>query len=141
MARFQAEEDGDFDLDGPYTHEQLTHLRVPAGFGIFGPYKTDKCDDDISRTPVKSITIELHNGDKHCFEGTKFDALFWSISALEKFAIPHYTSVRGVEKAQHILRQFVDTDVFLMAHDPNTEETMIGLTPRPGNPQTLIPAT
>jgi hypothetical protein len=140
MARFQAEDDGDFDLDGPYTRDQLDTLRVPAGFGIFGPYQTDACVDDISRTPVKKITIELHGGETFSFEGTRFDALFWSVSALEKFAIPHYTSVRGVDKAQHILRRFVETDVFLLAHDPNTEETMIGVTPAPGGgPQTIAP--
>jgi len=139
MARFEAEDDGDFDVNGPYTHDQLNTLRVPQGFGIFGPYQTEACIDDISRTPVKKITIELHNGHTFSFEGTRFDALFWSVSALEKFAIPHYTTIRGVEKAQHILRQFVDTDVFLLAHDPNTEETMIGVTPRPGAPQTIAP--
>jgi len=141
MARFEAEPDGDFDLDGPYTRDQLDTLRVPQGFGIFGPYQTADCSDDISRTPVKKITIELHGGETFSFEGTRFDALFWSVSALEKFAIPHYTSVRGVDKAQHILRRFVETDVFLLAHDPNTEETMIGVTPGPGGtgPQTIAP--
>jgi hypothetical protein len=142
MARFEAEDDGDFDLDGPFTRDQLDKLRVPEGFGIFGPYQTDACVDDISRTPVKKITIELHGGETFSFEGTRFDALFWSVSALEKFAIPHYTNVRGVDKAQHILRRFVETDVFLLAHDPNTEETMIGVTPGPGGPgepQTIAP--
>ena len=37
--------------------------------------------------------------------------------------------VRGLKKAQEILREFVDTDVFLLAHDPNTEETMFKIGP------------
>jgi len=137
-ARFEPENNGDFDLDGPFTRDQVATLRVPPGFGIFGPYQTDECDDDLSRTPIKTITIELHDGKKWSFEGTRFDALFWSVSALEKFAIPHYTTVHGVEKARGILKGFVETDVFLMGHDPNTEETMVGLTPRPGA-QTIVP--
>ncbi|HEX8695891.1 MAG TPA: hypothetical protein VF746_25975 [Longimicrobium sp.] len=124
VARYEADETGDFELDGPYFRDQLGKLRVPDGFGIFGPYCTADCDDDISRTPIKSITIELRDGRRHTFEGDQFDALFWSVSALEKFVIPHYTVVRGVRKAQQILREFVDTDVFLLGHDPNTEETM-----------------
>jgi hypothetical protein len=137
-ARFEPEKNGDFNLDGPFVREQLDTLRVPPGFGIFGPYMTPECDDDIGRTPIKTITIELHDGQKWSFEGKRFDALFWSISALEKFAIPHYTNVHGVEKARAMLRGFEETDVFLMGHDPNTEETMIGLTPRPGT-QTIAP--
>lgn len=137
-ARFEPQENGDFDLDGPFTRDELDKLRVPEGFGIFGPYQTDDCLDDISRTPIKTITIELHDGRKWSFEGKRFDALFWSVSALEKFAIPHYTNVRGVTKAREILRAFEETDIFLMGHDPNTEETMIGLTPRPGA-QTIAP--
>lgn len=124
VARYEPDETGDFELDGPYFRDQLGKLRVPEGFGIFGPYCTADCEDDISRTPIRTITIELHNGEKRSFEGNRYDALFWSVSALEKFVIPHYTVVRGLKKAQEILREFVDTDVFLLAHDPNTEETM-----------------
>lgn len=130
-ARFEPGRDGDFELSGPFTRDEAMRIQVPDGFGIFGPYRTERCDDDISQTPIRRITIELNNGDKHVFAGNRFDALFWSASALEKFVIPHYSIIGGLGKAQRLHDTFLQTDVFLIAHDPNTEETLISVKPNP----------
>jgi hypothetical protein len=132
QARFEPGADGDFDVTGPFSREQAEQQAPPEGFGIFGPYRTDECEDDISRTPVKRVTMELTNGEVLTFEGSRYDALFWSSSALEKFVVPYYAMIAGVDRATRLRDTFLTPAVFMIAHDPNTEETMITVRPQPG---------
>lgn len=136
QARFEADAEGNYGVTGPLTREEAAQAVVPEGYGIFGPFLTEPCTDDISRTPIRRVTLELENGDAVTFEGTRYDALFWSSSALEKFVVPYYAVVGGIERAQRLRDQLLNTDAFMIAHDPNTEETLISVKGEPG-PQLL----
>ena len=51
---------------------------------------------------VDSITISLHGpwgSDIVAFDPNLVDAVFFTLSSIEKFAIPYYTSTLGVEQA------------------------------------------
>lgn len=139
QARYLPDADGDYEVTGPFTREKVGELQAPPGFGIFGPFCTPKCDDDISCTPIQHITLHLRNGQTITFAGDRYDALFWSSSALEKFVVPYYAVIGGVRRAERLLDQFLTPEVFMIAHDPNTEETLVKIQPEPGSE--LSPAT
>jgi hypothetical protein len=80
--------------------------------------------------PVDLMRIEVKAIAPHPAGKFKADAVFWSVSAVEKFLVPYYASVygdKGGEYAQAVMNAMLHPDeltgerVFAMAHLPSSE--------------------
>jgi hypothetical protein len=106
--------------DYRFPHEVVGHfssraeaerVRARSGstFGVFGPYKTPAADP-IADAPTKVVAVSLirrtasGRTDTLRVDPEKVDALFFSMSAVDKFVMPHYSGLYGPEYA-HKLRQ------------------------------------
>jgi hypothetical protein len=73
---------------------------------------------------VIAITVQLRTRDGEersvTIDGRSSDALFWSLEAIDKFALPFYLTTEGFEKAAEIRReaesQLVRTGMILGPH-------------------------
>jgi hypothetical protein len=117
---------GKHKIYGPFGSEAqaVTHLSSPEQHGVFGPFQAPL-------TVVHTQTIlgwEMHLDDGTSRALTeRYDAFFWSHSALRKFVLPYYANVVDPEYAIRIRKAFDKEDVVLMAHDPMTEYKMVGI--------------
>ncbi len=42
-----------------------------------------------------TVTVTMRSGEVKIYDGARFDALFWSLPAFDKFVAPYLTSVAG----------------------------------------------
>jgi hypothetical protein len=98
-------------------------------FRVFGPFQTPRdtpADATGHKIMVKKVTVELEQDGKQYvaeIEGDKYDAIFWSSSAVDKFAVPYYVSVVDVDFGAKVRADFGAPDVFMMVHLPDTVYT------------------
>ena len=115
---------GNFQIVGTFFDKEEADDAVPdpAQYGVFGPFQGSP---GKKPTPIRKLKLEVDgiNEDVHLM-GHRFDALFWSESALRKFALPYYANLSGVEYAMRLRDEFRAPDAYLMAHDPDTEYRM-----------------
>lgn len=77
-------------------------------FGIFGPYKTiDDLKDSnlIGVENIKSVELIIHFDNSETQNISlpgKIDSIFFNLSSLEKFLLPYYTGLFGVDYAKQI---------------------------------------
>ncbi len=79
-------------------------------YAAFGPYVTPARPTALVGNLVElRAIVRRPDGtlDTSVIDTGRHDALFWSESAIDKFVMPYYTSVYGVERAQE-LRQELD---------------------------------
>jgi hypothetical protein len=117
---------GGFRIFGPYRSWE----KVPPGLqrevcvgnaGFFGPF-----DTRLAPTPAgRAVTrIDLHveeTTDVYPIPADRLDALFFTSQAVEKFALPYYERLFGPEFGAHVIRQFLNANVQVMAHFPWSE--------------------
>ena len=108
-----------FNVSDPIVSNSQPAAHPNPEFGTFGPYLSP--EEPVKRTPVAKVTLELTNGKKITLDASHADSVFWSASAIEKFAIPYYGAVGDLELATKIRDTFQDEDVVAMCHGPNTE--------------------
>jgi hypothetical protein len=127
VARYTPNENS-FDISKGFADEsELTEewkAKLSTGeYGWFGPYRTD--DGTSDKIKVKSILIRTKDdtGDStiELKDASEFDAIFWSLSTVEKFAIPYYTSLYGPAYADELRKRFLADDLYLMVHLPGSE--------------------
>jgi hypothetical protein len=127
-----------FDVVGIFEEEGPARARARAdsALGSFGPYQTDrdpglrasffaKCihlysamrGDYCPGTPLLALAdidsvalvIRMKNGVRHIIPvPTEADAMFFTLSAIDKFAIPYYARVTGLAEAELLRRRLVD---------------------------------
>jgi hypothetical protein len=66
------------------------------------------------------VIVEIEGGADICLDGDKYDAVFWSNAAVEKFLVPYYTNVGGPEEAMRMLAQNKQ-DMMVIVHLPGSE--------------------
>jgi hypothetical protein len=112
-------------------------LNAPDGstprFGVFGPYQTGlPVNVELNADPYLLQTIDVVVGgpaDALPEQGTLpisvtgFDSLFWTVGAVEKFAVPYYTMLYSAAFADHVLQQFAEKEMALLGHMPWSEYT------------------
>jgi hypothetical protein len=101
-----------------------------GNFDVFGPFQTPRDPAKLPRghkKSVKKVTVELEDeaGGKYTavIDGDKSDALFWSSSSIDKFAVPYYVGVADVEFGMKVRDDFDRADVYMMVHLPDTTYT------------------
>jgi hypothetical protein len=69
-------------------------------YATFGPYVTE-AEESVSRKvdDVKYIVVYYIDGSKKTYDGRTYDALFWGMSAFDKFVAPYLTEVSGAPYA------------------------------------------
>lgn len=81
------------------------------------------------RTRLYSITLEpsvvTSDGTPVTNVATRFDAVFWSEAAVEKFVLPYYTRVATAAEAVRMRRAFNHTSVAAMMHMPDSTSRML----------------
>jgi len=124
--------------------DALEHLaRAGDRFGMFGPFATP-VDGSASGVPVgeAGASLEARDGSAPAGEvvevvlslrddagaettirldGREHDALFWSMSAIDKFAVPYYTRTDGPEYAAEMRRRAMRAQGTAVAHMPRSE--------------------
>jgi hypothetical protein len=87
-----------------------------------GPYMTP--NDTPQKAEISSITVRMKDGREYTFEPERVDALFFSLSALDKFFYPYYTALYGPEKAAEKRRRYTDpaNTSSITCHDPVSDE-------------------
>jgi hypothetical protein len=68
---------------------------VSLHYGVFGPYRT--MPDSLAEGPedVLYVTVKTRGGKETRYYADSVDALFWSLSAFDKFIAPNLTAVSG----------------------------------------------
>lgn len=91
---------------------------------VFGPFATEPDPGPFGpKAGVASIAVTVRRGDEEVvvpIDPRKYDSIFWSLSAVDKFAIPYYVGMSGLDFATSVREKFVGNEVFLMGHMPNS---------------------
>lgn len=114
---------GGFRVHGPFAGwedvpQELKDCVDAGECGFFGPFIIEP--DHSRGAPVDQIDLHALGGTTILQKGD-VDALFFTIRAVEKFALPFYQGIFGPQFAQHVLDQFTAADVQVMAHFPWSE--------------------
>lgn len=101
------------NVAGPFpSRAAAERVRADSGatFAVFGPYLTrpDPAPRSAPRVVAVRITVEQPGGRRRTFDvrPDSIDALFFTLSAVDKFMVPYYTRIYGTEYA-HVLRETV----------------------------------
>ncbi|MEO6057404.1 MAG: hypothetical protein ABIQ49_11235 [Gemmatimonadales bacterium] len=67
---------------------------------VFGPFKTTENPpyEAAHADDVIEVIVVTSQGQKH-YDGTRIDAIFWGLTAFDKFVAPYLTAVGGVRYA------------------------------------------
>lgn len=93
------------------------------GHVILGPFLTPP--DALHKKKIEWIQVKVEGVSKVLrFDPADVDALFWSLSALDKFLYPYYTMLYGPEKAAEMRRKYLEpTNISpLVCHQPSSDE-------------------
>lgn len=121
-----------YDIKGPFHNrtEAKDAIKGGDGFGIFGPYEPaeDEGSGPLPEPSGRVTTIHVYvEGRADPIEiDQKFDALFWSYSAIEKFVYPYYCGAEGLDYTLKVYQEYTTQRAFLMAHSDDTEYTLWG---------------
>ena len=128
LERFEGEE-------GRAAAERVRREREAKGggekYGVFGPYATEPVPGVEARAEpeVLDVTVRVKLADgstqTRVFGGKEFDALFWTRSAMDKFAIPYYAGALGLDHAVRLSGEFSGEGVYMAAHMPDTVLTIM----------------
>jgi len=78
-----------------------------AAYGVFGPYLTprDPVRDTSTRVTAITITFQTPRGTRTRRVDPEVDALFLSPSSIDKFLLPYYARLYGLEYARKLRLQ------------------------------------
>ncbi|MGH7526945.1 MAG: hypothetical protein ACREMX_09600 [Gemmatimonadales bacterium] len=70
-------------------------------YDVFGPYRTKEVVAETydSLEAVDTVIVITKNGKRKIYDGETVDALFWGLSAFDKFIAPYLTVVYSAEYA------------------------------------------
>ena len=115
---------GEFEWFGPYVTDEDRKPTVKITKIVIHVKVPDPQDPTKTIDLTKDIQTEFSNEDEAAEE--PFDAMFWSISALEKFAFGYYAQMNGGAYIDEMMTRFTEVKdtkdgMFLLAHRPGTE--------------------
>lgn len=130
VARLLPDVGGTHELHGPYEKSQdvpdALCAEITSGIrGWFGPFEAD--GPSLTARVIHEMDIRTKKSDNSDgepipgFQAHRLDALFWSRSVLEKFAVPYYARMYGGAYVDKLLAQFDAEPLQLAGHLPGTE--------------------
>ena len=117
---FNRHEPSDEDREFPTladANEYLSQKTTPADFVVFGPCQTPIDNAALGVTNV-SVTWNDSTPKLDTDVAAKADCIFWSASAVDKFLIPYYARVWGVEAAERLRNTLLNCQ--WVAHPPGS---------------------
>jgi hypothetical protein len=101
-----------------------------ASYRIFGPFNTSDPDYHPNET-VEKVVIHLKRRNAPEDAGTRevvvpgdqYDALFWSMSSVDKFVIPYYVGVDDIPAAARVRSTFANPASIALIHLPGSSYT------------------
>jgi hypothetical protein len=139
VASYEPGPDGTYNLFPPLSRidaeilEGVLNLTNPGKYAAFGPFDTRlPFPENPAQQTVQSfeVTPTPLSGQSSAASfpiggAGSYDAMFCSIAAVTKFAVPYYTQVYSSEFASQVLQAFVEAPLELMVHLPWSEYGMI----------------
>lgn len=127
VASYGVNEEGKHEISKEFLSQAAAEATVQntATHGVFGPYEAPPAY--VEKGIVSWVVGTKKHGSQEIRQD-RYDAFFWSESALRKFVLPYYANLVGPEYATEIRAAFRDPEVLLMAHDILTEDQMIKIT-------------
>jgi hypothetical protein len=123
--------------------EKLKSLDADYPYGIFGPFQNTGSGAGIppaTQRRVQTISGTAENDlaatTDFSFEGTQYDAMFWSLEVVQKMVVPYYAEEYGPEFAANVMREFTQAPVAVVMHLPWSEYTEMSVT---GGPSSVGP--
>jgi hypothetical protein len=123
-------------IRGPYASKEIAFASDPSLFAanpandthkIFGPFLTTSEVTGTKVNQIKRVILVLQDDREICLDGAKYDCVFWSLSAYDKFVVPYYVQVGTLDEAEEVRDKFrLDTSTVAGTHIPGSE--IIGAT-------------
>lgn len=117
-------------IHGPYddkckafTANETLFANNPANdkFKIFGPFLTRERFGK-KENQIKRVILVTNDERQICLDGTKYDCVFWSLSAYDKFVVPYYVQIGNLAEAKEVRDHFrLDTSSVAGTHIPGSE--------------------
>lgn len=111
--------------ESPYTPKRVfrqgAQLPTPGkNERLYGPFKTQEPAMAIyKKKRIDKVTVHFEGGDE--IDVTEADALFWRMSAVEKFCLPWYASQYGIPVAYLMWDHYANSDdIAALCHDPRS---------------------
>lgn len=107
--------------------DRLNQADPEGKYGVFGPFENTYGGFNAptpNATVAEFVVTPQLAGvreDPFRIDGTEFDALFYSVEAVEKFVLPYYVEEYGPDFGQQVLDQFYNAPLALMGHLPWSE--------------------
>lgn len=121
-----------YDVHPPFaTCEDAQQLVEKLGpeYGVFGPFVDTHHPPPLDQETVAKLEVTPQRGSEpqppFTIDGQKYDALFYSIEAVEKFVLPYLTAEYGSEFATYVSKQFSQASLALLGHLPWSEEILV----------------
>lgn len=134
MADYNLGTDGTYNLSGPLPTPNPPPNRpiIPRVNAVFGPFSTPVPVTiplrNQKQQSVESVEVVTTGGVKLPVENAaQYDAMFSSLAAVMKFAVPYYTEVYSTEFANAAVSAFQESDLALMVHLPWSEYGIVSL--------------
>jgi hypothetical protein len=89
--------------------DSLSRSDVPAGsdYRVYGPFRTPADTDYVTRDEIDSVVVWTASGEHKSYKGKEYDALFWGVTAFDKFVTPYLTVVYGATYAAEQRRRYL----------------------------------
>lgn len=119
-----------YKIKGPYKDQEVAYEKNRDLFDdqeptndlakIFGPFLTYE-DFGEKESQVEYVTLHLKGGDVVKLDGAKYDCVFWSLSAVDKFVVPYYVQIANLEEAEEVRDHFLDDGTIAAIHIPGSD--------------------
>jgi hypothetical protein len=127
-ALLKPNEKKEFDISDPIESEEEPDVDIGMERGLFGPYFTDLEPNGHTRKLVKfTVSSEKLDGTgakDEPFLAKDVDLLVGSLAALDKFVLPYYARIAGVEFALKLRQDFLKANTSLFRHLPGSEPSL-----------------
>src|SRR2546429_6918348 len=97
-----------YDVRGVFETDSLATIEARKGgasYRVFGPYVTPRDDFRAAPAEILDITVKVQTAKgpvSVTVNPKEYDAMFWSLGAVDKFLVPYYAGVSGLDRAVQV---------------------------------------
>lgn len=98
---------GVFEADSAATIEAR---KAGPSYRVFGPYVTPRDEFKVAPAQILDITVRVQTAKgpvTMTVDPKEYDAMFWSLGAVDKFLVPYYAGVSGPERAVQVHQDYL----------------------------------
>ena len=100
--------------------ESFAAARRREGFdpAMFGPFQTPDESEGSGMREIARVTVEYVDGGTQVFTPRDCEAIFLTLSAIDRFLLPYYTYVRGAAATAELREQILSGTAPFCCKDP-----------------------